>query len=69
MSKLGRAAEAAVIVGSLVLAPALAAKARQTGAEQLADLLRGRGAGKPQRCISTFSDNNLKINLPHRHHL
>ena len=61
MSKLGRAAEAAVIVGSLLLAPALAAKPRQTGAEQLADLLRGRSAGKPQRCISTFADNNLKI--------
>lgn len=61
MSKLLRAAGAAAMVGSLLLAPAVQAKHRRSGAEQLADMLRGRSAGKPQRCISTFVDNNLKI--------
>ena len=61
MSKLVRSAGMVMVVGSLLGTPVLAAKPRQTGAEQLADLLRGRSAGKPQRCISTFAENNLKI--------
>lgn len=61
MSKRWRPAQLAVIVGGLLLAPALQAKKPRSGAEQLADMLRGREAGKPQSCISTFADNNLKI--------
>lgn len=61
MSKRWKPVQLAVIFGGLLLAPALEARPPRSGAEQLADMLRGREAGKPQPCISTFADNNLKI--------
>lgn len=46
---------------TMLAAPPLGAKPRPSGEEQLAKLLEGRLAGKPERCISTFGMGNLQI--------
>ena len=51
----------AAAASGLLFAPALEAKNKGSGEEYLAKLLEGREPGKPQRCISTFGNNNLRI--------
>ena len=53
----------ALAIGTLALSGGAAlAKEKQTGEEKLAELLEGRVAGEPMRCIPTFrSNDNMTI--------
>jgi len=49
----------AVALGALALSGgAVLAKEKKTGEEKLAEMLEGRVAGKPQRCVNTFRSND-----------
>jgi hypothetical protein len=61
MSNRLRLAILAATISGLLAAPALEAKPKHSGGDQLAELLQGRQAGEPRRCISTFANNNLRI--------
>ena len=50
----------AAVAAVLSTAPA-SARTRLTGEQQLAKLIGGRVAGKPESCISTFSQGNLRV--------
>jgi hypothetical protein len=54
---------AAFAVSALMLSAggSVAAKARKTGEEKLAEILKGRVAGKPVSCINTWRNANLSI--------
>jgi hypothetical protein len=56
-----RIAAALAIAAGLLAAPATQAKPKQTGEEQLAKLLEGREAGKPQSCIPLSQTNNTTV--------
>lgn len=54
---------AALALSALALSAGGAATARdkKSGEQQLAEMLRGRVAGTPVRCIDTWSNNNMSI--------
>lgn len=52
---------ATLIAASLLAAPAVNAKQKLTGEEQLAKILDGRVAGKPVNCISLNQAQNTQI--------
>jgi len=56
-----RAALFAPLAAALAFAPAAIAAPERTGEQQLAEMLEGRVAGKPQSCISTFNGDYLQI--------
>jgi hypothetical protein len=51
----------AVAISALALTGSVAQAERQSGEEELAELLDGRVAGEPTRCISTWRNGNLSI--------
>lgn len=55
---------AALAVSALALAASgsvATAKERKSGEQQLTEMLKGRVAGTPVRCINTFRNNDMKI--------
>lgn len=46
---------------ALLAAPALEARERPSGEEELAKLLEGRVAGEPQSCIRTHPSRNFRV--------
>lgn len=54
---------AALAVSALALSAASSvdAKAKKTGEEQLAEILKGRVAGTPVSCINTWRNDNMSI--------
>lgn len=52
----------AIAIGALALSGGAAiAKEKKTGEEKLSEMLEGRVAGEPMRCIPTFRNNNLTV--------
>lgn len=46
---------------TLLAAPPVMAKEKKSGEEELAELLEGRVAGEPKRCISTFPSSKVRV--------
>jgi len=52
---------ALILAAAVLAAPAVAAKPRLTGEEQLAKLLEGREAGQPVSCINLTAANETRV--------
>ena len=52
---------AAAAAATLLAAPAVDARSRQSGEEELAKLLKGREAGKPVNCIPSYQASETHV--------